>query len=103
MARKDIIMMSERELKRSHIIQKVLDKELKQVEAVDILNLTDRQIRRIIKRVRKEGNTGDLPPKKWTQRRVSGRITTGSKTGGVLWKGRWVSISVLTRILSFRP
>src|SRR3989339_2233105 len=58
MARKDIIMMSERELKRSHIIQKVLDKELKQVEAVDILNLSDRQIRRIIKRVRKEGNTG---------------------------------------------
>lgn len=58
MAGKDIIMMSERELKRLHIIQKVLDKELKQVEAVEILNLTDRQIRRIIKRVRKEGNTG---------------------------------------------
>src|SRR3990172_8156371 len=58
MARKDIIMMSEMELKRSHIIQKVLDKELKQVEAVEILNLSDRQIRKIIKRVRKEGNTG---------------------------------------------
>jgi len=58
MAGKDIIMISERELRRLHIIQKVLDKELKQVEAVEILNLTDRQIRRIIKRVRKEGNTG---------------------------------------------
>ena len=52
MAGKDIIMVSERELRRLHIIQKVLDKELKQVEAVEILNLTDRQIRRIIKRVR---------------------------------------------------
>ena len=58
MAGKDIIMVSRRELKRLHIIQKVLDKELKQVEAVEILNLTDRQIRRIIKRVRKEGKTG---------------------------------------------
>ena len=45
----------------------------------------------------------DLPPKKWTQRRVSGRITTGSKTGGVLWRERGESISVLTKILSFRP
>src|SRR3989339_1352727 len=58
MSGKDIIMISERELRRLHIIQKVLDKELKQVEAVEILNLTDRQIRRIIKRVRKEGKTG---------------------------------------------
>jgi hypothetical protein len=58
MAGKDIIMMSERELSRSHIILKVLDNELKQVEAAEFLNLSDRQIRRIIKRVRKEGKTG---------------------------------------------
>jgi hypothetical protein len=57
-ARKDIIMMSERELKRSHIIHKVLDKELKQVKAAEFLSLSDRQIRRIVKRVRKEGKTG---------------------------------------------
>jgi len=36
-AGKDIIMLSRRELKRVHIIQKVLDGELKQVEAGDIL------------------------------------------------------------------
>ena len=58
MAGKDIIMMSERELKRSHIIHKVLDKELKQIRAAEILSLSDRQMRRIVKRVRKEGNTG---------------------------------------------
>ena len=58
MAGKDIIMMSERELSRSHIILKVLDKELKQVKAAESLNLSDRQIRRIVKRVRKEGKTG---------------------------------------------
>jgi len=40
----------------------------------------------------------DLPPKKWTQRRVGGSITTGSKTGGVLWMGRGVNLSGLTGI-----
>jgi len=58
MAGKDIIMMSERELKRSHIIHKVLDNELKQVKAAEFLSLSDRQIRRIVKRVRKEGEIG---------------------------------------------
>jgi len=40
----------------------------------------------------------DLPPKKWTQRKVGGSITTGSKTGGVLWMGRGISLSGLTGI-----
>jgi len=31
---------------------------------------------------------GDLPPKKWTQRRVGFRIETSSKEGGVQWKGK---------------
>lgn len=51
-------MVSQRELKRLHLIHKALDKKLKQVEAADILGLTDRQIRRIVKRIRREGDTG---------------------------------------------
>lgn len=58
MTGKDIIMLSRRELKRVQIIQKVLDGELKQVEAGGILLISDRQIRRIIKRVRREGEGG---------------------------------------------
>ncbi len=58
MAERDIIMASQRELKRLHIVRKVLDKELKQVEAKDVLNLSDRQIRRIVKAVRREGDKG---------------------------------------------
>ena len=58
MAGKDIITMSQKELKRLHIIHKVLDKRLKQVEAVKILGLGDRQIRRIVKRIRIEGDRG---------------------------------------------
>lgn len=58
MEEKDIIMISQKELRQLHVIRKVLDKQLKQTEAADILHLTDRQIRRIVKRVRAEGNTG---------------------------------------------
>ncbi len=58
MARKDITMASQRELKRLHVIHKALDSVLKQVEAADILLLSDKQIRRLIKRVRVEGDVG---------------------------------------------
>lgn len=58
MAGKDIIKMSQRELRRAHIIHNVLDSKLKQVNAKELLNLSDRQIRRIVKRVRKEGEEG---------------------------------------------
>ncbi|MFH0775521.1 MAG: ISNCY family transposase [bacterium] len=58
MARKDIIMLRQRELKRLHIIQKVLDGVLRQVKAAEILSLSERQIRRLIKKVRIEGDIG---------------------------------------------
>ena len=58
MAGKDIIMASHRELKRLHIVQKVIEGTVKQVEAAEVLWLSDRQIRRILKRVREEGTAG---------------------------------------------
>lgn len=58
MAGKDIIEMSQRELKRLHVIHNVLERELKQAEAAEILSLSDRQIRRLIKHVREEGDRG---------------------------------------------
>ena len=58
MAGKDIITMSQEELKRLHIVKKILDKRLKQVEAVEILRLCGRQICRIVKKIRLEGDKG---------------------------------------------
>ncbi|MDP3049631.1 MAG: ISNCY family transposase [Thermodesulfovibrionales bacterium] len=58
MAGKDIIVLKQRELKRLHVIHKALDETLKQVEAAEILSLSARQIRRIIKKVRVEGDVG---------------------------------------------
>ena len=58
MTGKDMIAMSQEDLKRLAIIHKVIDKSVTQVEAASVLDLSDRQIRRIVKRVRFEGNAG---------------------------------------------
>ena len=58
MAGKDIITVSQKELKRLHVIQKVIEKSVKQIEAVELLSLCGRQIRRIVKRVKREGEGG---------------------------------------------
>ncbi len=60
MAEGDIIMMRQEELKRLHLIRQVIEKVLTQVEAGNLLSLSARQIRRIAKRVLKEGDKGVL-------------------------------------------
>ena len=49
MAREDLIMACQGELWRLHIIQKVLERVIKQVEAAEILSLSSRRIGRSIK------------------------------------------------------
>jgi hypothetical protein len=58
MAGKGIIMASQRELKRLHIAQRVLEGSIKQTEAAEILSLSIRQTGRIVVRVRGEGAQG---------------------------------------------
>jgi len=58
MVRKDIIMIRQKELKRLHVIHRVLRGEIRQSEASDILSISERQIRRIVKRIRREGDSG---------------------------------------------
>ncbi len=58
MNRKDILTMSQKDIKRLHIIQKVVEKSLRQVEAARILKLSDRQVRRIQRRVEEHGANG---------------------------------------------
>lgn len=57
---KDIIQMSQRELTRVHVIHKVIERSLTQKDAADKLDLSDRQVRRIVVRVRSEGDKGIL-------------------------------------------
>jgi transposase len=58
MAGEDMVMVRQGELKRLHVIQKVLERVIRQVEAAEILSLSGRQIRRIVKRIRREGDRG---------------------------------------------
>jgi len=56
MAQGDIAKMSTKELKRLPIIHKLINRELKQKQASEILGLCVRQIQRIIKKVKKQGD-----------------------------------------------
>jgi hypothetical protein len=58
MAGEDMVMVRQGELKRLHVIQKVMERVIKQVEAAELLSLSGRQIRRIVKRIRREGDRG---------------------------------------------
>jgi hypothetical protein len=58
MAGEDMIMARPGELKRLHVIQKVLERVIKQVDAAEVLSLSSRQIRRIVKRIKVEGDGG---------------------------------------------
>ena len=58
MAERDIIVMSKREVKRLHVIQKAMEKQVTQQQAGGMVGVTDRQIRRMVRRIRKEGEGG---------------------------------------------
>jgi hypothetical protein len=58
MVREDKVIMSVKELRRLHVIHQVIEKKMTQVKGGELLGLTDRQIRRIVRRVRREGDRG---------------------------------------------
>lgn len=58
MVREDRVVMSGKELRRVHVIRQVVAKTLTQKEAGALLGLTDRQIRRLQRRVEQEGDRG---------------------------------------------
>ena len=55
---KDIIRMSRKEIDRLMILRGVIHGEVKQVMAAEILGLSERQVRRVVKRIREEGSEG---------------------------------------------
>lgn len=55
---KDIFMMSRKEIKRYQVIRKAIEKQIKQKEAAEYFGLSSRQVRRIIQRVKAQGEEG---------------------------------------------
>jgi len=58
MVGEDKVMMSGKELRRVHVIRQAMEKTLTQVKAGALVGLTARQVRRLIQRVRQEGDRG---------------------------------------------
>jgi len=58
MAGKDIIMATQEELRKLHMVRKAIEKSITQQEAADVLGLTNRQVRRIVARIQLEGDKG---------------------------------------------
>jgi transposase-like protein len=58
MVGEDKVLMSVKELRRLSVIHQVMEKKVRQIEAGRLLGLTDRQIRRLVRRVQKEGDRG---------------------------------------------
>lgn len=58
MVGEDTVTMSAKELRRVHVIRQVLEKRITQREAGTMVRLTDRQIRRLLRRVKEEGDQG---------------------------------------------
>ena len=55
---KDIIPMRLEEMKRLQMVRKVLERQLSQAAIAEMLGISDRQVRRVVKRVRKDGDAG---------------------------------------------
>ena len=53
-----MIIMSQKESNRLYVIRQTIDKAITQDQAAEILGLTNRQVRRIARSVRREGNAG---------------------------------------------
>lgn len=58
MYRKDILIMRREEVQRLQLVQKVLKGEVTQAVVAEALGMSDRQVRRIVKRVKAEGDSG---------------------------------------------
>jgi len=58
MKKQDIFIMNQKEIRRLHIVKKAIAKEISQVEAAEVLGISERQFRRKVKRVREQGDSG---------------------------------------------
>ncbi len=88
MTGEDMIMVRQGELKRLHVIQKVLERGLGQGGAAEILSLSVRQIRRIVRRVKSEGGRGVIH--KSRGRRSNRRISDQTRQKVIkLYRGQY--------------
>jgi transposase len=88
MAGKDIVVMSYGEVKRLKALQSVIDRHITQHTAATMLGLSERQVRRLVKVVREQGDSGIVhasrgrPSNRRIPEEVRGRVLS-------LYQGRY--------------
>jgi transposase len=82
MAGKGIIIMSAKELKRLPVIHNVINKQLTQIDAANILGLSTRQVRRITKKLKQQG---DIALIHRSRGRLSNRAISTRLKGKILY------------------
>ena len=90
MVGEDTVTMRAKELRRVHVLRQVRDKRITQGEAGTLLGVTDRQIRRLLRRVKQEGDQGLVHRGRGIDHShgASGRIARGGRA-----KPMWASWS----------
>ena len=58
MAKQDILKMRQDEIRRYHIVRQVMEGKLGQAEATELAGICERQLRRVLRRVEREGEVG---------------------------------------------
>jgi len=58
--KEDLLMMKPYEIKRLHLIHQALEKKINQRQAAELAGVSTRQMRRLMKRIRQEGDRGIL-------------------------------------------
>ena len=76
MVPEDVMVMKRRELRRLEIVKKTIAREVRQKEAGMLLDISERQVRRVVHRVREEGEKGVV-------HRLRGRSSNRKKPEGV--------------------
>lgn len=73
---KDILIMSKKELERSHVMKNIEEKKISQTKAAQLLHISERHTRRLWKRYSSEGDRGLLSKKRGSpsNRRISSTI-----------------------------
>ncbi len=70
---KEYITLSQKEVRRLKILHKVMEGDVTQIKAAEILGISDRQIRNIIVKLKEEGDKGivhgnrGVRPVRWPQ------------------------------------
>lgn len=83
MAEQDMLIMSQRDLRRLHIVHQVIDKQLPRRRAAKLLRLSRKQIGRLVRRIREEGDRGIC-------HRSRGRASTRSKPSELKKRALWL-------------